>query len=371
VQNTFDITVIGAGIHGAAIAREAVLHGYTVLVLEQFPAAALGTSSKSSKLIHGGLRYLESAQFRLVRECLAERRRLLAEQPGLVALQTFYIPVYRQTRRSPWTIAAGLALYTMLGGGGFWYQRKKHWPNPDGLNTASLRTLFRYQDAQTDDQRLTECVLQQAAAGGADIRYNAQFASARFDRSGCSIQFRQQQTLHHTGSRVLINATGPWVNATLQRVSPQPAALAIELVQGTHIIVSGALQQGIYYLESPRDQRAIFVMPWQGKILIGTTETPYQGDPGEVRPLECEIDYLLDAWNHYFHRQLQRSDVIGSFAGLRVLPASERTAFSRPRDTRLLCDPDHPQLISIYGGKLTTHRHTAEQVLQRVKRLLK
>jgi glycerol-3-phosphate dehydrogenase len=149
----------------------------------------------------------------------------------------------------------------------------------------------------------------------------------------------------------------------LSLVDPVPSSLAVELVQGTHIVVPGAMTRGIYYLEAPDDRRAVFLMPWQGHTLIGTTETPYRGDPGDVAPLEAEIEYLLRTRNHYFTPALTRASVIDCFAGLRVLPAGGDSPFNRSRDTRLHRDPALPNVLTIYGGKLTTHRHTAGRVI--------
>jgi len=152
--------------------------------------------------------------------------------------------------------------------------------------------------------------------------------------------------------------------------SPPTEMLDIELVQGTHIIVAGELKQGIYYLEAPQDRRAVFAMPWKGRTLIGTTETPYRGDPADVHPLPAEQAYLLAVYNHYFQRGLEVADIEDSFAGLRVLPAGEGSAFSRPRETILHRDADAPRLLSIYGGKLTSHAHTARQVMKKLAPLL-
>ena len=362
----YDLTVIGAGIHGAAVAHQAAANGYRVLVLEQYAEAALGTSSKSSKLIHGGLRYLESAQFKLVRECLQERKHLLKEQPDLVSLTTFYIPVYRQTSRSPWLIACGLSLYTLLGGKGFRLLRKSEWPTMNGLRTSDLRAVFRYWDARTDDKRLTERIISEAVSRGAEVHYNTVFQSARCNPNACTVTFAKNGIEHSLTSRALINATGPWVNDVLKDVTPVIKPLGMDLVQGTHIIVPGTLGNRVFYLEAPQDQRAVFAMPWKDRIMIGTTETAYRGDPAHVHPLESEISYLLETWNHHFKKKLDREDVIDSFAGLRVLPSSDGSAFKRSRETRIHQDPCSPNVLSIYGGKLTSHRTTAKQVLNRL-----
>jgi glycerol-3-phosphate dehydrogenase len=360
----YDLAIIGAGIHGAAVAYEAVTRGYQVVVLEQYDGPARGTSSKSSKLIHGGLRYLESGQFRLVRECLTERKRLLDEQPDLVRLVPFHIPVYRHTRRSPWTIATGLSLYALLGGKGFRRIAPRDWPHLDGLKTTGLRAVFSYWDAQTDDRQLTERILKNAEIHGAHVRYRATFSSAQCHQGSCSVRFDSGGNSETVTAAALVNAAGPWVNQVLERISPAISALDVELVQGTHIVVPGKLERGVYYLEAPRDQRAIFVMPWRNNIMIGTTETPYRGAPEDAVPLDTEIDYLLQTWNHYFETPLNRDAVIECFAGLRVLPAADSQPFHRSRDTVLHRDPRVARVLSLYGGKLTSHHHTAVRVLQ-------
>ena len=360
----YDLVIIGAGIHGAAVACEAATRGYQVMVLEQYDGPARGTSSKSSKLIHGGLRYLESGQFRLVRECLLERRRLLDTQPDLVRLVPFHIPVYQHTRRSPWLIAVGLSLYALLGGQGFTRIAPRDWPQLDGLKTAGLKAVFAYWDAQTDDRQLTERIMQAAEQRGVQVRYRAHFSAAQCDHGNCRIHFECNGTTETVTATAVVNAAGPWVNQILQRFTPVISTLNMELVQGTHIIVPGKLEHGVYYLEAPRDQRAIFAMPWRGNIMIGTTETPYRGRPEDAAPLDTEIDYLLQTWNHYFETPLQRDAVIECFAGLRVLPASDSNPFDRSRDTLLHRDPRVAEVVTIYGGKLTSHHHTAVRVIR-------
>jgi len=366
VSMDYDLVVIGAGIHGATVARVAAQRACRVLVLEQYGGPALGTSSKSSKLIHGGLRYLESGQFRLVRECLSERRRLLKEHPDLVKLIPFHIPVYRQTRRKTWMIAVGLNLYRLLGGKDFQHVARQNWSILDGLKTRDLKHVFRYWDAQTDDLKLTTRIIEEAESLGARVHYGATFLAARCNSKSCEIKFEIDGVTQTVSTKAIVNAAGPWVNTVLEKVSPRIEPLKIELVQGTHIVVPGRLKRGIYYLEAPLDQRAVFAMPWQGNIMIGTTETPYRGDPAKVRPLESEIQYLLETWNYYFERPVGREQLIESFAGLRVLPASESNPFSRSRETLLHRDSKLPNVLSIYGGKLTSHHHTTMRVMKKL-----
>jgi len=365
-----DILIIGAGIHGAAVAHLGAQRGYRVRVIEQFSRAAEGTSGRSSKLIHGGLRYLETGQFRLVRECLQAQRDLLRDRPSLVTLIPFYLPIYAHTSRPVWKITAGLWLYRLLGGQHFTRVPESEWNTLDGLDTHNLRAVFRYFDAQTDDRALTEAVLADARALGATITFNTSFERAECGTSQCRTQCHGPTGQEDISASVLINAAGPWVNNVIERVTPHTKPLDIELIQGTHIIVPGSLKQGIYYLEAPQDQRAIFAMPWQGHIMIGTTETPWQGDPAAVHPLQQEQTYLLDVFNHYFKRHLEPGDILDAFAGLRVLPTGNGRAFNRPRDTILHHDSATPRLVSIYGGKLTSHVHTAEEVMKLLKRVM-
>lgn len=365
-MTTCDVAVIGAGIHGAAIARAAAGRGQRVVVIEQYDAAGLGTSSKSSKLIHGGLRYLESGQLRLVRACLRERGRLLHEYPDLVKLVPFFIPVYAHTRRSPTLIATGLRLYRLLGGKGFRRLPRREWPQLDGLQPKALKAVFRYWDAQTDDRLLSARVMLQAQQLGAETRYRTRFCGADCEPGGCRISVADAGGTTAITSRYLVNASGPWANLTLAKLRPAATPLAVELVQGTHILVQGAPSHGVYYLEAPSDGRAVFVMPWQGRTLIGTTETAYHGDPAAAAPTAQEVEYLLDTRNHYFDPPLPRSAVIDSFAGLRVLPAGDGLPFARSRDTLVHRDPQLPNVVTVYGGKLTSHRHTAQRVIERL-----
>lgn len=364
----YEVVVIGAGIHGAGIAQAAAARGHRTLVLEQ-TAPAAGTSSRSSKLIHGGLRYLESLQFGLVREALAERELLLRLAPTLVRRVPFFIPVYRATRRRPWQIRAGLSLYALLAGlhahSGFRALARGEWDTLDGLVTDGLEAVFRYVDAQTDDAALTRAVLTSARELGADFICPASFTAARRVDDGYEVTFRTGNTEQRRRTRALVNAAGPWVNEVLARIAPTPPITPIELVQGTHIVVGGRIAQGIYYGEAPRDGRAVFVMPWGGNILVGTTEHGYRGDPAAVRPLPEEIDYLRETLNHYF--PAQKGEVREAFAGLRVLPGGSGRHFHRPRETVFATDrAREPRLVTVYGGKLTTYRRTALKVMSRL-----
>ncbi len=364
----YDIVIVGGGIHGVGVAQAAAAHGCSVLVLEQGDLAG-GTSSRSSKLIHGGLRYLESGRLALVAESLRERALLLKLAPELVRMQSFFFPIFRTTRRRPWQVRAGLSLYALLGGlraaARFRRVQRRDWKTLDGLNTDGLEVVFRYQDAQTDDAALTRAVMRSAETLGARLAAPAQFTAAILTDDGCEIEYSCNDVAQSCRARVLVNAAGPWASRVLGCIDPAPVCRAVELVQGAHIHVGGRLDAGIYYLEAPQDGRAVFVMPWQDGTLVGTTETRFDGDPGDVRVLPEERDYLLAVLEQYFPGSPRA--VLDSFAGLRVLPAGNGAAFRRSRETFLDLDrAARPRVLTIWGGKLTTYRSTAEKVMRRL-----
>ncbi len=369
MTDRYDVVIVGGGIHGVGVAQAAAAGGHTTLLIEQ-DALAGGTSSRSSKLIHGGLRYLESGRIGLVRESLRERALLLRLAPELVHLRSFYFPIYRATRRRPWQVRAGLSLYAALGGMSdnmrFQRVRRDDWSGLDGLNTDGLQVVFRYRDAQTDDAELTRAVMRSAESLGAMLAMPASFKAAKLTRDGAEIEYEKGGVEHTCETRVLINAAGPWSRSVLDRIEPAPTGRAVELVQGAHLVVRGAIESGIYYVEAARDGRAVFVMPWQGNTLVGTTETPFKGDPADVRVLPGEEQYLTEVLYAHFPR-FAREPIIDSFAGLRVLPVGRDTTFKRSRETVL--HPDRarrPRLLTLYGGKLTTYRSTAEKVMKLV-----
>lgn len=372
MSDTYDVVIIGGGIHGAGVAQAAACAGYSVLLLEQH-ALASGTSSRSSKLIHGGLRYLEGHDFGLVRESLRERDILLNIAPDLVHQRPFHIPVYPDTSRRPLTLRTGLGLYAMLGGlnraSRFRKLAHDEWGTLDGLDTRTLQVVYQYFDAQTNDVELTRAVMHSATEFGATLSCPSEFLSARIEPHGCEILYRDHAREQSCHAQVLVNAGGPWVNTVAERIDPTPARVAIELVQGTHLILDGGLEKGCYYLEAPQDRRAIFLLPWGHQSLLGTTENLYSGDPLAVAPLQQEVNYLLEALQHYFPQRAAHVDDM--FAGVRVLPAADGAAFSRSRETQLPVDNrTQPRVLSIVGGKLTGYRATAQKVMHKLRRTL-
>jgi glycerol-3-phosphate dehydrogenase len=368
----YDVVVIGGGIHGAGVLQAAAAAGHSALLIEQ-GALASGTSSRSSKLIHGGLRYLESGQFSLVRESLRERAIHLRIAPELVALKPFYIPVYPDTRRRPWQLKLGLFVYALLGGfhssTRFGTVPRRDWPSLDGLETQGLQAVIRYHDAQTDDSLLTRAVVQSALSLDATLAMPAEFTGAELNEDGVTVTYVQGTQTLQCAARVLVNAAGPWAPRVAAAIQPPVSIPSVDLVQGTHIVLPLAVTAGIYYVESPTDGRAVFLMPWNGATLVGTTETPYKGPPDRVQPLPEEEEYLLDVARHYFPacRHLTREDITQRFAGLRVLPAASAAAFDRSRETIFSADREaKPRVLGIFGGKLTGWRAAAAHVLERI-----
>lgn len=366
-MDAVDLIVIGAGITGVGIAQRAQAAGYRVTVLEKYGVGEQ-TSSNSSKLIHGGLRYLESGQLGLVRESLAQRKALLSLAPTLVKPVPFYIPVYQDSQRGPLAIRAGLSLYALLSEfdplGQFKSLEAKEWSSL-GITLKGLRAVFRYWDAQTDDLALTRAVAASAEQLGANIITQAQIEQIIHDGDGCVVNYRHNNGAASLHARCVINATGPWVNDTLDLVTPKVDKLAIELVQGSHLVLDIAAPAGILYLESIYDKRVVFVMPWHGKTMIGTTETTI-ATPQDARVTVAETQYLLGIYRHYFaHMTMDalQSKVVGHYCGVRVLPKQTGTAFDTPRDTIMDAQPSHRHLLTIYGGKLTTFRHTAADAM--------
>lgn len=368
MQTEYDVVIIGGGVQGCGIAQVCAAAGFSTLVIDKTDWGS-ETSSKSSKLIHGGLRYIQTAQFSLVRESLAEREWLLSHAPDLVKANWFYVPIYKESRYRPWQLATGLSVYQMLGGFNkhSFYKRipKKQWPTLAGLKTEGLQAVFAYQDGQTDDKALTQRILASAQQLGAECLAPAQFTRAAKFSHGYQVCFRTADTEICVKTKALVNAAGPWINHVLAGITPAPGLKAIDLIQGAHIIIDHQISEHCFYLEVPSDKRVIFVMPWQGKTLIGTTETLFEGHPDNCQVLDKEVYYLQEALQHYFP-DLQYN-VIDSFAGLRALPKAEGKAFYRPRDTII---DEQDKLISVYGGKLTTWRITAERVLYQLKQIL-
>jgi glycerol-3-phosphate dehydrogenase len=370
----FEVAVIGGGILGVGAAQACAAAGYSCVVVEATDWAA-GTSSRSSKLVHGGLRYLETGQFHLVRESLRERAILLKIAPRLVHPLAFNIPVYPTTRRRPATLAAGLGLYAVLAGMTRLARFSATLPGRmpaslrrAGLRTESLQTVFRYFDAQTDDVALTRAVLESAQALGAEARCPSRLLAAQREGAGYRLDLEEGGQRRELRCAYLVVAGGPWINEVLDCVTPSTTKMPIDLVLGSHLVLEDPLHAEAFYLESPVDQRAVFVLPWQGRTMVGTTERPFEGDPARAAVNADDRAYLLAVLRHYFPHERPR--IHGEFAGVRVLPRGDGRAFQRPRDCILHADPSHPRLLALYGGKLTGYRATGVDVVAQVRAAL-
>ncbi len=363
--------MVGGGIHGVGVAQAAAADGHRVMLLEKSSLAA-GTSSSSSKLIHGGLRYLENGHIGLVYESLRERRLLVENAPELVRMQRFYLPVYSATRRKDWQLITGLSLYAILSGfrngSAFARLSPAAADKLDGIKTKDLKAIYRYSDASTDDLELTRAVAASAASMGARVRVPAEFLGGTLTDHGCVVRYRHGEREREIECRVLINAAGPWADRVLGRVDPAQRPVPLSLVRGSHLVIPSYRLRHRYYLENPRDGRGIFVLPWYDGTMVGTTEARFKGDPDTVSASRAEIRYLWSVLVRHFPQfaDIDRS-AMTSFAGLRVLPSGTGHAFHLSRETRLITDRKHrPRVLSIYGGKLTAYRATAGKVVHRI-----
>ncbi|MFA5494869.1 MAG: FAD-dependent oxidoreductase [Porticoccaceae bacterium] len=374
-RTTVDVAVIGGGIHGAGVAQAAAAAGYTVALFEKDRLAA-GTSSKSSKLIHGGLRYLQQGEVSLVRESLRERDILLRVAPHLVHLNHFYIPVYADSHYRPWQLRLGLGLYGLLAG-----RNPLPAARPATLTELSglprlrdgLQALFRYEDAQTDDRQLTRAVALSARSLGARLFTGTSLVLGKRFAEGYELSLRRAEGFRTVRCRVVVNAAGPWINDVAASLGSETPSLPLELVRGSHLVIDQPLSPACFYLESPDDQRAVFALPWDGGTLLGTTEGPYQGDPGRVQATAEEEAYLLGTLGWYFPAFGRPGgvEVRERMAGLRVLPTGRDSLFRRSREVRFSEDlAAGGGYLGIYGGKLTGYRATADKVIKRLATVL-
>lgn len=363
----YDLLIIGGGINGCAIAREASLAGLSILLVEKDDLAG-HTSSASTKLIHGGLRYLETWEFRLVREGLHERERLLTAAPNLIRPMTFVLP-HAHALRPWWMIRAGLWLYDRLAG-------KSVLPRSRSLrasDTAFTDPLagdhrgFVYSDAWVDDSRLTLANALDAAAHGTEIATRTEFRSARRVGDVWQIDLSDGRTVE---ARTLVNAAGPWVRTILNN-TPVATHSQVRLVRGSHIVVPRLFDgEHAYILQQP-DRRIVFALPYEADFTeIGTTDVPVDR-PEDANCSQEEVQYLCDAVNRYFTRQTGPGDVVWSWSGVRPLhDDGAARAQAVTRDYVLELDTDGPPLLSVFGGKITTARALAEEAMDKMSPLL-
>lgn len=379
VTPEYDLLVIGGGITGAGILRDAAMRGLRAVLVDREDFGS-GTSSRSSRLVHGGLRYLEQFHFGLVREALQERRVLLRIAPHLVHPLPFLLPSHRGDRVPRWKLAAGMALYGMLAAGG-------NVPRPRNLGKAAVLALepnlrarglrggALYTDAQCDDARLVIATIRSALAHGARAANYLEVVD--LDRNGSQVVGASVVDRLSTGkgsirARAVINATGPWTDH-LRRLEDPGATPLLRPTKGVHVVVPRSRighRHGIT-MTSPIDGRVLFVLPWGDHSYIGTTDTDFAGDPGRVRADEEDIRYLLRSANAMFpHAHLGAEDVIATWAALRPLVAAnpDLPASAVSREHLVLTGPGG--MITITGGKLTTYRRMAQDAVEEALKLL-
>jgi glycerol-3-phosphate dehydrogenase len=361
-MDSFDLLIIGGGINGAAIARDAAGRGLDVLLVEKDDLAS-HTSSASSKLIHGGLRYLEQYEFKLVRESLHEREILLATAPHIVRPLQFVLPD-PPGGRPWWMIRFGLLLYDLLARRGA-LPRSRGLGKGDNEFRSALKPggfkLGTYWDAWADDSRLVVLNALDAAERGAEIATRTLFLSARRDGEAWSAQLAGGRTVT---ARMIVNAAGPWVAETLNQRLETQAESRVRLIKGGHILVPRLWQGDHAYILQQGDGRVVFALPYGERSLIGTTDVPV-GRPEEAVVTDEEIAYLCAATNAYFTKQIAPADVIWSYSGIRALyDDGAPDAKDVTRDYRLeLDDTPGPRLLSVFGGKITTARALALEAL--------
>ena len=372
-KTVFDLLIVGAGINGAGLARDAAGRGLKVLIVDQGDIAA-ATSSTSTKLIHGGLRYLEHYEFGLVRESLAEREILLSIAPHLAHEQRFVIP-HTPAQRPRWMIRLGLALYDGLARGSS-LKRAQALALPGTPWGVPLRAEFThgvaYSDLATDDARLTLLNAVSAAQLGAQVTARTKLVGAR--RAGGEWKAVLQAAdgaQRECAARILVNAAGPWTAELRKAIAGDAGPESLRLVKGSHLVVPKLYEGGQAYLLQNDDGRIAFVIPFEDDFsLVGTTEVPLEAPDTAPRMGAAEADYLCGLVGRFFRTPLRPEQAVWSYAGIRALyDDGQGSASAVSREYRLTVDggAGEAPLLSIFGGKLTTYRHLAERVLDRLK----
>ncbi|MGP1254940.1 MAG: glycerol-3-phosphate dehydrogenase [Kiloniellales bacterium] len=378
-MNTYDILVVGGGVNGCGIARDAAGRGYSVLLCEQNDLGG-GTSAASTKLVHGGLRYLEHYEFRLVRESLIEREVLLRMAPHIIWPLRFVLPHHKGLRPA-WLLRLGLFLYDHLGG------RKLLPPtqvrnlrrDPEGLPLAdAFHKGFEYSDCWVEDSRLVVLNAMDAAERGAEIRVGSRCAEARRDGELWRVVLQGRDGERETvAARLLINAAGPWVDKVLAATLGSNAPRRVRLVQGSHIVVPRLFDHDKAYIFQNADGRIVFAIPYETDFtLIGTTDRDWDGDPGDVAISDEEVRYLCTAVSEYLAKPVMPDQVVWTYSGVRPLyDDGASKAQEATRDYVLTLErgseeTSAPALLNVFGGKITTYRRLAEAALTKLQEAL-
>ncbi|ESX24360.1 MULTISPECIES: glycerol-3-phosphate dehydrogenase [unclassified Mesorhizobium] len=372
-----DIFVIGGGINGCGIARDAVGRGFSVFLAEMNDLAS-GTSSGSTKLIHGGLRYLEFYEFRLVREALMEREVLWKNAPHIIWPMRFVLP-YAKGLRPAWLIRLGLFLYDHIGG-------RKLLPATRTLDMSKdpagkpLKPLFHkafeYSDGWVNDARLVVLNARDAADRGATIRTRTKVVGARREGDLWAIRVEDVRTgdADEVKARLLVNAAGPWVDHVLSTTVGQNDVHNVRLVQGSHIVIKKKFDDPRAYFFQNKDGRIIFAIPYEEEFtLIGTTDRDYPGDPHDVKISDTEIDYLCAAASEYFAEAVTRPDIVWTYSAVRPLyDDGASKAQEATRDYVLKADGGEGKapIVNAFGGKITTYRRLSESMLEKIEGFL-
>jgi glycerol-3-phosphate dehydrogenase len=375
-DGVYDIFIAGGGINGCGIARDAVGRGFSVFLAEMKDLAS-GTSSGSTKLIHGGLRYLEHYEFRLVREALMEREVLWSIAPHIIWPLRFVLPLHKAMRPA-WLIRLGLFLYDYIGG-------RKALPATRVLNLendpagrplkSGFRKAFEYSDCWVNDARLVALNARDAADRGAVIRTRTKVVSARREGGFWSVTTEDAVTgrSETVQARLFVNAAGPWVDKLLQGAVGTNES-NVRLVQGSHIVIRKKFADPRAYFFQNNDGRIFFAIPYEDDFtLIGTTDQDYKGDPADVAISDAEIDYLCAGASEYFKEPVTRADMVWSYSGVRPLyddGASKAQEATRDYVLKAEGAEGEPQLINVFGGKITTYRRLAESMLEKIEDVL-
>ena len=369
----YDIFIIGGGINGCGIARDAAGRGYSTKLVEKNDLAS-GTSSQSSKLVHGGLRYLEHFEFRLVREAIGEREVLLRSAPHIIWPMRFVLP-HHESMRSKLLLRLGLFLYDNIGNRKI-LEKTKYLDLQSELVGESLKPIFskgfEYSDCWVDDARLVVLNAQDAHVLGADINTHTEFTSAERIGDTWKITTRNTKTneLSHCRAKVIVNAAGPWVDDAIGKISNIENIRNVRLVKGSHIVVPKLYDHDRSYIFQNSDGRVIFALPYeQDYLLIGTSDEDYTGDLNDVSISADEIEYFCSSVNSYFGEQIKQSDIIATFSGIRPLyddGADEAQEATRDYVIKVEGDNGSSRLINIFGGKITTYRKLSESILEEV-----
>jgi glycerol-3-phosphate dehydrogenase len=366
LAEVYDVAVIGGGINGVGIAADAAGRGLSVFLCEKDDLAS-HTSSASSKLIHGGLRYLEHYEFRLVREALAEREVLLAKAPHIVKQMRFVLP-HRPHLRPAWMIRAGLFLYDHLGKREKLAGSKSLKFGADSPLKSEITKGFEYSDCWVDDARLVVLNAMAAREKGAHVHTQTRCVSARRSKGLWHLHLeRADGSLFSIRAKALVNAAGPWVAKFIKDDLKLDSPYGIRLIQGSHLIVPKLYERAHAHILQNEDQRIVFTIPYLNHFtIIGTTDREYTGDPAKVAITEGETDYLLKVVNAHFKQQLSRDDIVHTYSGVRPLCNDESdnpSAVTRDYTLALSGSGEEAPILSVFGGKLTTYRKLAESAL--------